>query len=405
VRATRREAFGALLGFAVGSRALRSEGAAQPPAAVPTPRRARLPAGARSAVDVGPVTLADFEPLAKRRMTHMAYEYVSGGAGDEITLRENQTAFDRLRLHPRVLVDVSALDTRVTLFGQALEFPILLAPTAYHRLVHAEGEIATVRGADAAGATLVVSSFATTSIEEMAKAARSPLWFQLYVNKDRGFTRDLVQRAESAGCRALCVTVDSPLSGMRHRERRARFALPPGVERSNLKGLGAATAGGTHRSEETIYNVVLDAALTWKEIEWLRGMSRVPVLLKGVLSPDDASRGAEAGVGIIVSNHGARLLDTLPATIDALPRVADAVAGRVPILMDGGVRRGTDVLKALASGASAVLIGRPYLFGLAAQGADGIARVVQILRREFEMSMALTGRRSLKEIDRSVLWR
>lgn len=402
MRATRREAFGAVLGFAVGSRALRSGAATQRPAAAPTPRPARPPAG----VEVAPFTLADFEPLAKRRMTHMAYEYVAGGAGDEITLRENQTAFDRLRLHPRVLVDVSALDTRVTLFGQALEFPILLAPTAYHRLVHAEGEIATVRGADAAGATLVASSFATTSIEDMAKAARSPLWFQLYVNKDRGFTRDLVQRAESAGCQAMCVTVDSPLTGMRHRERRARFALPPGIERSNLKGLGAATAGGTHRPVEgTIYNAVLDPALTWKDIEWLRGISRVPLLLKGVLSPDDASRGAEAGVGLIVSNHGARLLDTVPATIDALPRVADAVAGRVPILMDGGIRRGTDVLKALASGASAVLIGRPYLFGLAAQGADGVATVVQILRREFEMAMALTGRRSLKEIDRTVLWR
>ena len=293
-------------------------------------------------------------------MTHMAYEYVSAGAGDEVTLRENQTAFDRLRLHPRVLVDVSAIDTRSTLFGQALEFPILLAPTAYHRLVHAEGEIATVRGAGVAGATLVASSFATTSLEDMAKAARSPLWFQLYVNKDRGFTRDLVQRAESAGCKALCVTVDSPLTGNRHRERRAGFALPPGLERSNLKALGAATASASHRLESTIYSAILDSALTWKDVEWLRGISRLPLVLKGILSPDDASRAAEAGAGIIVSNHGARDLDTVPATIDALPRVVDAVAGRVPILMDGGIRRGTDVLKALASGASAVLIGRPY---------------------------------------------
>jgi 4-hydroxymandelate oxidase len=338
-------------------------------------------------------------------MTHMAYEYVSAGAGDEITLRENQIAFDRLRLHPRVLVDVSTIDTRVTLFGQALDFPILLAPTAYHRLVHAEGEIATVRGAAAAGATLVASSFATTSIEDMAKAASAPLWFQLYVNKDRGFTRDLVQRAEAAGCKALCLTVDSPLTGNRHRERRAGFMLPPGIERSNLTGLGAATAGASHRLESTIYSAILDPALTWKDIEWVRGISRVPLLLKGVLSPDDASRGADSGAGLIVSNHGARNLDTVPATIDALPRVVDAVGGRVPILMDGGIRRGTDVLKALALGASAVLIGRPYLFGLGAQGADGVTRIVRILRREFEMAMAMTGRRSLKEIDRTVLWR
>lgn len=393
MRATRREAFGAVLGLAVGSRA-RAAGA-------PTQKAPPVPPKA-----VGPVTLADFEPLAKKRMTHMAYEYVAGGAGDEITLRENQAAFDRLRLLPRVLVDVSRLDTRLTLFGQALEFPILLAPTAYHRLVHPEGEIATVRGAAAAGATLIASTSATTSIEDMAKSAKSPLWFQLYVNKDRGFTRDLVQRAESAGCRALCVTVDTPVLGLRHRETRSGFTLPPGVERSNLKGLIVELAVGSHRPREgAIYSALLDPTLTWKDIEWLRGISRIPVLIKGVLNPDDASKAAAAGVGIIVSNHGARNLDTAPATIDALPRVADAVDGRVPILMDGGVRRGGDVLKALAAGASAVLIGRPYLFGLAVQGADGVTKVVQILRREFEMSMALAGRRSLKEIDRTVLWR
>lgn len=397
---TRREAFGAVLGLTVGSRAFAEGGSQRPlaekPPVPPPPPPLPMP--------VGPVTLNDFEPLAKKRMTHMAYEYVVGGAGDEITLRDNQAAFDRIRLHPRVLVDVSQLDTRLTLFGQPLEFPILLAPTSYHRLVHPEGEIATVRGAAAAGATMVVSSFATTSIEDVAKAAKGPLWFQLYVNKDRGFTRDLVQRAEAAGCRALCVTVDSPTTGLRHRETRARFALPPGLERSNLKGL-VAGAGGATRPEGSIYNVVLDPTLTWKDIEWLAGLTKVPVLIKGVLSPEDAARGAAAGVGIIVSNHGARNLDSVPATIDALPRVADAVDGRVPILMDGGIRRGNDVLKALASGASAVLIGRPYLFGLAAQGADGVAKVVQILRREFEMSMALMGRRSLKEIDRSALWR
>jgi 4-hydroxymandelate oxidase len=395
VRATRREALGAVLGLAAGSRVGAIGGESQPH----RPRTAAAPAAE-------PITLADFEPLAKRRMTHMAYEYVAGGAGDEITLRDNQAAYDRLRLHPRVLVDVSAIDTRLTLFGQALDFPILLAPTAYHRLVHPDGEIATVRGAGDAGATLVASAFATTSIEDMARAAQRPLWFQLYVNKDRGFTRDLVARAESAGCRAVCVTVDTPTTGLRHRETRSNFALPPGVERSNLKGLGTATASASHRpNEKTIYSAVLDPSLTWKDIEWLRGISRVPLLIKGVLSPEDAARGADTGVGIIVSNHGARNLDTAPATIDALPRVADAVAGRVPILVDGGIRRGNDVLKALASGAAAVLIGRPYLFGLAVEGSKGVAKVVRILRRELEIAMALTGRRELKEIDRSVLWR
>jgi len=385
-----------MLGLTAGSSAL---GASQG-----RPLGKKTPAAQSPRPPVGPVTLADFEPIAKRRMTHTAYEYIAGGAGDELTLRDNQAAFDRIRLLPRVLVDVSAIETTVALFGQSLDFPILLAPTAYHRLVHPEGEIATVRGAAVAGATTVISSFATTSIEDVSRAAKGPLWFQLYVNRDRGFTRDLVQRAESAGCRALCVTVDSPTTGLRHRETRARFALPPGLERSNLKSLGKG-AGGATRPEEAIYNVVLDPALTWKDMEWLQGVTKMPVLMKGVLGPEDASRGAAAGFGIIVSNHGARNLDSVPATIDALPRVADAVDGRVPILMDGGVRRGNDVLKALASGATAVLIGRPYLFGLAAQGAEGVARVVQILRRELLMSMALTGRRSLKEIDRSVLWR
>src|SRR5262249_949991 len=240
-----------------------------------------------SQAPAGAVSLSDFEALARERVPRMAYEYISGGAADEITLRWNRESFDRIRLRPKILVDVSNLDTRLTLFGQELPFPILLAPTAYHRLVHPEGEIATVRGAADAGATLVASSFATTSIEDMAKASSRPLWFQLYVNKDRGFTPDLVQRAESAGGRALCVTVDSPGIGLRHRETRSRFALPPGVERSNLKGLGESTAGASHRNGEgTTYSAVLDPSLAWKDIDWLRGFTKVPVLLKGILSPE-----------------------------------------------------------------------------------------------------------------------
>jgi 4-hydroxymandelate oxidase len=404
VHTTRREALASLLSAAVASPVLgrppreRSGAArqtAQPaPAAPPADRAAPL------------VSVGDYEATAKTRMSRMAYEYVAGGAGDEITLRANREAFDRLRLHPRVLVDVSQLDTRVRLFDQELPFPILLAPTAYHRLVHPEGELATVRGAANAGATLVVSSFATTSVEDMSRAAKGPLWFQVYVNKDRGFTRELVQRAERSGCRVLCVTVDSPVVGARNREARAGFALPPGIERSNLKGLGSNVAGASHRpGEREIYSAVLDPRLTWKEIEWLRSFATVPVLIKGVLSPDDAAKAADAGLaGVMVSNHGARNLDTVPATIEALPRIADAVKGRLPLLIDGGIRRGTDVLKALALGASAVLVGRPYLYGLGTSGAEGVTRVVGILRTELEMAMALTGRRTLAEIDRSVLW-
>jgi 4-hydroxymandelate oxidase len=303
-------------------------------------------------------------------------------------------------------VDVSQLDTRTTIAGQPLDYPILLAPTAYHRLVHPRGELATLDGAAKAGATMVVSSFATTSIEEMTRAAKCPLWFQLYVVSDRGFTKALVERAQQGGCRALVVTVDTPVVGMRHREARAGFALPPGLERANYRGFGGAAAGASHRpTEREIFSAVLDPTLTWKEIGWLRSFARVPVFLKGVLSPIDAARAVSAGVdGLVVSNHGARNMDTVPATIDALPRIAEAVAGRVPLLLDGGVRRGTDVLKALALGASAVLIGRPYLFALAAQGPGGVDRVLTMLRNELEMAMALSGRRTLKEIDRTVLW-
>ena len=350
------------------------------------------------------VSLSDFEGLARERVPRMAYEYISGGAADEITLRWNRESFDRIRLRPKILVDVSNLDTRVTLFGQELPFPILLAPTAYHRLVHPEGEIATVKGAALAGATLIASMLATTTIEDMAKAATRPLWFQTYILKDRGFTRNLVQRAEDAGCKAICVTVDSPVVGSRNRDQRANFALPPEMERANLKGL-MRPGGNLRPPEGDIYTPILDARLTWKEIDWLRSFARVPVLLKGVLNPDDADQAVKAGAsGVIVSNHGARNLDTVPATIDVLSEVTERVASRIPVLMDSGVRRGTDVLKALALGATAVLIGRPYLYGLGVAGPEGVRRVVNILQTEFRIAMALAGRPSLRSIDRSALW-
>ena len=333
------------------------------------------------------LSLFDFETEAQKHISHGAWERISGGSADEITLRWNREAYDHIRLKPRILVDVSKLDTRVKLFDEELPFPILLAPTGAQRFIHPEGEIAAARGAAAANAIYVISSSASMKVEDIARSTKSPVWFQLYVQKDRGFTRDLVQRAEDAGCRALCVTVDSPTFGARNREDRARSELPE-RELPNLKGKD-----------------YLDPSLTWKDIDWLRSFARVPVLLKGVLNPDDAATAVSAGVsGIIVSNHGARNLDTLPATIDALPLVVEKVAGRVPVLVDGGIRRGTDVLKAFALGASAVQIGRPYLWGLGVAGAQGVTRVVEILRKEFEFAMALTGRPTIASIDRSVLW-
>ena len=333
------------------------------------------------------LSLFDFETEAHTHVSHGAWERISGGSADEITLRWNREAYDHIRLKPRILVDVSKLDTRVKLFGEELPFPILLAPTGGQGFIYPEGDLAAARGAAAANSIYVISSSASMKVEDIAKSTKGPVWFQLYVQKDRAFTRDLVQRAEDSGCRALCVTVDSPTFGARNREDRAKKELPE-RELPNLKGKD-----------------YLDPTLTWKDIDWLRSFARRPVLLKGVLNPDDAAIAVKAGAsGIIVSNHGARNLDTVPATIDALPLVVEKVAGRVPVLVDGGIRRGTDIIKAFALGASAVQIGRPYLWGLGISGAQGVTRVVEILRKELEIAMALTGRPTIASIDRSVLW-
>jgi len=347
------------------------------------------------------VSLLDFEAAAQRRISHMVWEYYSGVA-DEITLRWNREAYDRLRLRPRVLVDVSKIDTGTRLFGQELAHPILLAPAADHRMIHPDGEAATARGAGSTNTIFVLSSFTNTCVEDVARDASAPLWFQLYVQRDREFTRDIVQRAAAAGCRALCVTVDTPTFGARNRQARAKYELAPGLTRPHLPRPGnRSSAAGSQ-----VFPDWTEPALTWRDIGWLRSIVKIPVLLKGVLNPDDAERAVQEGVaGIIVSNHGARNLDTVPATADALPCVTEKVAGRIPVLVDGGIRRGTDVVKALALGASAVLIARPYLYGLAVAGERGVQRVVEILRNELEMAMGLLGRPTIKGIDGSVLWR
>lgn len=342
------------------------------------------------------LTLADFEAPARERIPHAAWEYLAGGAGDEITLRENALAFDRRRLRPRVLRDVSRLDTRVSLFGDTFPTPILLAPAAYLRTVHPEGELAAVRGAGAAGAGFIVSTGTNVAIEDLAAVAAAPLWFQMYVQTDRGFTRDLVARVETAGVRALCVTVDTPVLGVRPRQQRARFELPRDLPTPHLNDRNSGLRG---------VNTPGRVVVTWADIASLRDDTRIPLLLKGILNPDDAAQALELGVdGLIVSNHGGRNLDTLPATVDALPGVVERVAGAVPVLVDGGVRRGTDVLKCLALGASAVLLGRPYLHALGLAGADGVAHAVRLLHGELQFAMALTGRSGLAEVDATVLW-
>ncbi len=333
------------------------------------------------------LSLFDYQTEAQKHISHGAWERVMGASADEITMRWNHEAYEHIRLKPRVLQDVSRVDTRVSLFGRQMPHPIILAPVGAQGFVYPEGDLASVRGAAMANATLCISSSASIKVEDVAGASKGPVWFQLYVQKDRGFTKDLVQRAEGSGCQALCVTVDSPTFGARNREDRVKDELPA-RELPNLKGKD-----------------YLDPSLTWKDIEWLHGFAKSPILLKGILNPDDAAIAVKAGVaGIIVSNHGARNLDTVPATIDALPLVVERVEGRLPVIVDGGIRRGTDVIKALARGASAVQIGRPYLWGLGVAGAEGVRRVVDILRHEFEMTMMLMGRATIASIDKSCLW-
>jgi 4-hydroxymandelate oxidase len=341
------------------------------------------------------VCLADLEPLARRVMTPMAFEYVSGGAGDERTLAWNTEAFTRIRLRPRVLTDISTLDTSIRLFGDTLPLPLLLAPAAYHRLYHPEGELATARGAAAAKVPYIVSTCTTTTLENIASAAPDGVrWLQVYVSADRGRTRDLVQTAEATGVRALCLTVDTPVAGTRNREQRTGFALPATCVTPYMRHVAGPDGPG-----------LPFVAITWRDVRWLRGQTRLPVLLKGILTGEDAAQGVDSGAsGIVVSNHGARNLDTVPASIDALPEVVEAVRGRVPILLDGGVRRGTDIVKALAIGATATMIGRPYLYALALGGAEGVEQVVRILHTELESAFALLGRASVRSVDRAVLW-
>jgi 4-hydroxymandelate oxidase len=342
--------------------------------------------------------LDDVEALARTVMPSSVTAFLSGGAADELTVRWNREKYRDIRLQPKVLIDVSHVECSTTLLGQKLSVPILLAPTSSHRFVHPEGELATARGAGQAGATMVLSSGSNTSIEDVMQVATQPVWFQLYVSKDRGLARALVQRVEAAGAKALCVTVDSPLDGARNRQFRDPMPTPPGVTFPHYAGIREPASSFT-------LDEVHPALLEWRDIDWIRAMTKMPILLKGITTPHDAELAIKAGAdGVIVSNHGGRCLDTQPATIEALPRVAAQVAGRVPILVDGGIRRGTDVVKALALGASAVQIGRPYVYGLAVGGAEGVAHVVKVLRQELLFAMALLGRPTIASIDRSVLW-
>ncbi|HEX5178054.1 MAG TPA: alpha-hydroxy acid oxidase [Gemmatimonadaceae bacterium] len=353
------------------------------------------------------VNLLELESLAKPLLPTAVFDYFAGGAHDEITLDANRRAYDAIALRPRVLVDVSHRDLSTTLFGQRLAFPILVAPMALQRMAHTDGELATARAATSLQTVLTVSTLSSVTVEDIRPACALAPWFQIYVHQERALTEAMLERVAACGYGALVLTVDTPVLGRRERDVRNTFQPPPGIAFANMMaGKGGATTGSAERdSALAMYFAARhDAGVTWKDLEWLRRVCPLPLVLKGVMRGDDAKRAADHGVdGLIVSNHGGRQLDTTLATIRAVAEVADAAGAGVPVLVDGGVRRGTDVLKAIALGARAVLVGRPVLWGLALDGEAGVTRVLTALRDELDTAMALCGCASLSDIGRDLI--
>lgn len=353
------------------------------------------------------LNLHDLEPLAKETLPGPIFDFIAGGAEDEITLRANRAAFEAITFRPRVLVDVSSVDTSTTVLGQALPFPVMLAPVAMHKLAHPHGEAATARAAKSAGTVMILSTMSSVSIEDVAAAADGPKWFQLYCYTEKGVTERLVKRAEAAGFRALCITVDVPRLGRRERDLRHVLEFPPDVIPQNfvqeidMSSIPLKSQGSVISAYAAS---LMDQALTWDTIGWLKSITSMPVIVKGILTPEDALLAADHGASaIVVSNHGGRQLDSSPATVAVLPEIVDAVGSRLDVIVDGGVRRGTDVLKALALGARAVLIGRPYIWGLAVNGEAGVAQVLSLLSIELEWAMALCGVTSVDQVTRRLV--
>ncbi|KAI4298290.1 hypothetical protein L6164_031867 [Bauhinia variegata] len=346
--------------------------------------------------------VAEFEEIAKKKLPKMVYDYYASGAEDQWTLKENRNAFSRILFRPRILVDVSKIDITTNVLGFKIAMPIMIAPTAMQKMAHPEGENATARAASAAGTIMALTTLTTSSIEEVASTGPGIRFFSVHMFKDRNVAAQLVRRAERAGFKAIVLTVDAPILGHREADIKNRFTLPPHLTLKNFEDVHLGKIDETNDSGLASYVAgQMDRSLSWKDVKWLQTITSLPILLKGVITAEDTRIAIQSGAsGIIVSNHGARQLDYVPATITALEEVVKAAQGKVPVFMDGGIRRGTDVFKALALGASAVFIGRPVVFALAAAGEAGVRKVLDMLRDEFELTMALNGCRSLREITR-----
>ncbi|KAB2610986.1 peroxisomal (S)-2-hydroxy-acid oxidase GLO4-like [Pyrus ussuriensis x Pyrus communis] len=347
-----------------------------------------------------PVNVNEYQELARQALPKMYYDYYTGGAEDQHTLKENVEAFRRITLRPRILVDVSRVDMSTTILGYKISAPIMLAPTAMHQLAHPEGEVATARAAAACNTIMILSYMSTCTVEEVASSCNAVRFFQIYVYKRRDISAQMVRRAEKNGYKAIVLTADTPRLGRREADIKNKMVAP---RLRNFEGLISTEVDSDEGSNlEAFAKGTFDASLCWEDIEWLKSITNLPILIKGVLTHEDARKAMEVGVaGIVVSNHGARQLDYTPATISVLEEVVHAVGGKIPVLFDGGIRRGTDVFKALALGAQAVLVGRPVVYGLAANGKQGVKRVIEMLKDEFELTMALSGCPSIRDITRS----
>jgi 4-hydroxymandelate oxidase len=352
------------------------------------------------------VNLVEYQSHARDIAEGSTLDFYDGGSNDEITLRENAAAFSRITLYPRVFRGVGHRDTSTTVLGMPASTPIIVAPVALIGMLHSDGEVPVVRAASKAGSIVTLSTFSVTPVEDVVAAAGGPVWFQLYVYKDRSATEALVKRVEEAGCSALELTADTPIVGRRERDVRNNFSLPEGLWTPNLTA-DAGSPPAKSRSDSQFaasIDALLDPNLTWDDIAWLRSVSSLPLLVKGIVRADDARRAIDAGAaGVIVSNHGGRQFDTAPAAIDALRPVTDAVGDRADVIVDGGIRRGADVVKAIAMGARAVQVGRPIVWGLVVDGEQGVGDVLSLLRDELDLAMALTGCRSIDEITSDLL--